>query len=145
MFCLELACAIFAYTHQDLIRKYIDNSMYEVVHKYYASRPEYARIFDRIQNEVWKKLLNIKQAVIMLSSEVSNFKFYEHFLKIQKKYSKNLLPGRESNPGLARDRRGYLPLYYRGHILNIFIRLKNTFALFFILSKLNYFLKATTH
>uniref|UniRef100_A0A0M3IET2 Uncharacterized protein n=1 Tax=Ascaris lumbricoides TaxID=6252 RepID=A0A0M3IET2_ASCLU len=26
------------------------------------------------------------------------------------------LPGRESNPGLARDRRGYSPLYYRGHI-----------------------------
>uniref|UniRef100_A0A914EC31 Tetraspanin n=1 Tax=Acrobeloides nanus TaxID=290746 RepID=A0A914EC31_9BILA len=51
VFCLELACAIFAYTHQDLIRKYIDNSMYEVVHKYYASRPEYARIFDRIQIE----------------------------------------------------------------------------------------------
>ncbi|VIO97741.1 Uncharacterized protein BM_BM7938 [Brugia malayi] len=24
------------------------------------------------------------------------------------------LPGRESNPGLARDRRGYSPLYYRG-------------------------------
>ncbi|TKR92166.1 hypothetical protein L596_006871 [Steinernema carpocapsae] len=23
-------------------------------------------------------------------------------------------PGRESNPGLARDRRGYSPLYYRG-------------------------------
>ena len=22
----------------------------------------------------------------------------------------------ESNPGLPRDRRGYLPLYYRGHI-----------------------------
>lgn len=25
-----------------------------------------------------------------------------------------LLPGGESNPGLPRDRRGYLPLYYRG-------------------------------
>ena len=25
------------------------------------------------------------------------------------------LPGGESNPGLPRDRRGYLPLYYRGH------------------------------
>ena len=24
------------------------------------------------------------------------------------------LPGGESNPGLPRDRRGYLPLYYRG-------------------------------
>ena len=28
------------------------------------------------------------------------------------------LPGRESNPGLARDRRGYSPLYYRGTIKN---------------------------
>ena len=26
----------------------------------------------------------------------------------------NVLPGRESNPGLPRDRRRYLPLYYRG-------------------------------
>ena len=25
-----------------------------------------------------------------------------------------ILPGGESNPGLPRDRRGYLPLYYRG-------------------------------
>lgn len=49
---MELACAIFAYTHQDLIGKYLDNSMYEVVHKYYASRQEYAKIFDRIQTEV---------------------------------------------------------------------------------------------
>ena len=27
---------------------------------------------------------------------------------------KNALPDRESNPGLPRDRRRYLPLYYRG-------------------------------
>ena len=27
--------------------------------------------------------------------------------------SKVFLPGGESNPGLPRDRRGYLPLYYR--------------------------------
>ena len=27
-----------------------------------------------------------------------------------------LLPGGESNPGLPRDRRGYSPLYYRGHL-----------------------------
>ena len=30
---------------------------------------------------------------------------------------KKILPGGESNPGLPRDRRGYLPLYYRVHIL----------------------------
>ena len=29
---------------------------------------------------------------------------------------KCVLPGGESNPGLPRDRRGYLPLYYRGHV-----------------------------
>ena len=29
----------------------------------------------------------------------------------------NYLPGGESNPGLPRDRRGYLPLYYRGHTM----------------------------
>ncbi|TKR62056.1 hypothetical protein L596_026066 [Steinernema carpocapsae] len=29
-----------------------------------------------------------------------------------------LLPGRESNPGLARDRRGYSPLYYTPQILS---------------------------
>ena len=33
-----------------------------------------------------------------------------------KNWHKNILPGGESNPGLPRDRRGYLPLYYRGHI-----------------------------
>ena len=31
---------------------------------------------------------------------------------------KMYLPGGESNPGLPRDRRGYLPLYYRGHKIN---------------------------
>ena len=32
----------------------------------------------------------------------------------KKKEKKFVLPGRESNPGLPRDRRRYLPLYYRG-------------------------------
>ena len=36
-----------------------------------------------------------------------------HFLRDNKKIKKEL-PGRESNPGLPRDRRRYLPLYYRG-------------------------------
>ena len=31
-----------------------------------------------------------------------------------KKEKKITLPDRESNPGLPRDRRRYLPLYYRG-------------------------------
>ena len=34
--------------------------------------------------------------------------------KKRKKDSEKVLPGRESNPGLPRDRRRYLPLYYRG-------------------------------
>uniref|UniRef100_A0A915C766 Tetraspanin n=1 Tax=Parascaris univalens TaxID=6257 RepID=A0A915C766_PARUN len=51
VFCLELACAIVAYSHQDLIRRYIDNSMYETIQEYYAINPEYAAVFDRIQNE----------------------------------------------------------------------------------------------
>ena len=32
-------------------------------------------------------------------------------LEIVKKIKKLILPGGESNPGLPRDRRGYLPLY----------------------------------
>ncbi|VDM41519.1 unnamed protein product [Toxocara canis] len=51
VFCLELTCAIVAYSHQDLIRRYIDNSMYETIHQHYAVNPEYAAIFDRIQTE----------------------------------------------------------------------------------------------
>ena len=32
--------------------------------------------------------------------------------------AKKSLPDGESNPGLPRDRRGYLPLYYRGPVHN---------------------------
>uniref|UniRef100_A0AC35GT84 Tetraspanin n=1 Tax=Panagrolaimus sp. PS1159 TaxID=55785 RepID=A0AC35GT84_9BILA len=49
--CLEMACAIFAYTHQETIKKYIDNSMYDVVHVQYSRNDDYAQIFDRIQKE----------------------------------------------------------------------------------------------
>ena len=34
--------------------------------------------------------------------------------QVGKRKKKLGLPGRESNPGLPRDRRRYLPLYYRG-------------------------------
>ena len=37
------------------------------------------------------------------------------FILKKKKY----LPGGESNPGLPRDRRGYLPLYYRGQAASL--------------------------
>ena len=36
-------------------------------------------------------------------------------------FVKKNLPGGESNPGLPRDRRGYLPLYYRG-LVEIVVR-----------------------
>ena len=38
------------------------------------------------------------------------------------------LPGRESNPGLPRDRRRYSPLYYRGYICSK----SNTFMLIYL-------------
>ncbi|KAH7724533.1 Tetraspanin family protein [Aphelenchoides avenae] len=50
-FCLELACAVVAYTHQDLIRRFLDNSMYEALQKHYGRRPEYTRVLDQIQTE----------------------------------------------------------------------------------------------
>ena len=36
------------------------------------------------------------------------------WIKNRKSHPKISLPDGESNPGLPRDRRGYLPLYYRG-------------------------------
>ena len=36
------------------------------------------------------------------------------WIKNRKSHPKSSLPDGESNPGLPRDRRGYLPLYYRG-------------------------------
>ena len=42
-----------------------------------------------------------------------NFSFLLYGL-LHKKNSKTILPDRELNPGLPRDRRGYSPLYYRG-------------------------------
>ena len=35
------------------------------------------------------------------------------------KSGEKVLPGRESNPGLPRDRRRYLPLYYRGSLSSV--------------------------
>uniref|UniRef100_A0A914V977 Tetraspanin n=1 Tax=Plectus sambesii TaxID=2011161 RepID=A0A914V977_9BILA len=49
VFCLELACAILAYTHQETVKRYIENSMYDTVYEHYYRRPEYTEIFDRIQ------------------------------------------------------------------------------------------------
>ena len=62
---------------------------------------------------------------ISKKSNISEFRFYM-FTK-QKKVS---LPDGELNPGLPRDRRGYWPLYYRGHVnkqkLNyLYLKFKN--------------------
>ena len=52
---------------------------------------------------------NIKYVLVKEEKEKKKKKIY-----INK--NKKILPGGESNPGLPRDRRGYLPLYYRGHV-----------------------------
>ena len=42
-------------------------------------------------------------------------KLYQQTISLKSNLEKKvILPGGESNPGLPRDRRGYLPLYYRG-------------------------------
>ena len=66
------------------------------------------------------KLTNLKVIVFLLNEFVSNFvqaepKTIQNCNKVST-ISENLknLPDGELNPGLPRDRRGYLPLYYRG-------------------------------
>jgi hypothetical protein len=51
VFCLEIACAVIAYTHQDLWGKFLHHSFYDAVQKHYGRRPEYTRILDQIQTE----------------------------------------------------------------------------------------------
>uniref|UniRef100_A0A915CSB8 Tetraspanin n=1 Tax=Ditylenchus dipsaci TaxID=166011 RepID=A0A915CSB8_9BILA len=54
VFCLEVTCAMVAYVHQDSIRKYVDNSMHEIVRTKYGqtNNPKYQKIFDRIQTDL---------------------------------------------------------------------------------------------
>ena len=56
-------------------------------------------------------LIEVDQAILLkylcIPADIQSF-----IICIKRK--KLLLPGGESNPGLPRDRRGYLPLYYRG-------------------------------
>ena len=56
--------------------------------------------------------------------KLTNFtkKYIYIYIKIYRK-SKNL-PDGELNPGLPRDRRGYLPLYYRGLYKTIILNKK---------------------
>uniref|UniRef100_A0A183CXD1 Tetraspanin n=1 Tax=Gongylonema pulchrum TaxID=637853 RepID=A0A183CXD1_9BILA len=51
VFCLQLACAVLAYRQQELIRRYIDRSMYRIVQELYALKPMYKELFDNIQEE----------------------------------------------------------------------------------------------
>lgn len=52
VFCLQLAAAILAYSQQEFIRRYIDQSMYHIVQELYATKPAYKALFDNIQTEV---------------------------------------------------------------------------------------------
>lgn len=52
VFCLQLAAAILAYTQQEFIRLYIDQSMYHIVQELYAINPAYTELFDNMQSEV---------------------------------------------------------------------------------------------
>ena len=58
-------------------------------------------------------------------------------------FSKNVLPGGESNPGLPRDRRGYSPLYYRGW--SLFVSLLLEFVRFLEKKNLLYSLRRLAH
>uniref|UniRef100_A0A1I7ZJI7 Tetraspanin n=1 Tax=Steinernema glaseri TaxID=37863 RepID=A0A1I7ZJI7_9BILA len=50
VFCMEVTCAIVAYSHQDLIRHYVENSMYNTMQHRYTDESEHQYIFDNIQN-----------------------------------------------------------------------------------------------
>ncbi|KAK0396537.1 hypothetical protein QR680_001757 [Steinernema hermaphroditum] len=50
VFCMELTCAVAAYSHQDIIRHYVESSMYQTMQHRYSDESEYRHIFDSIQN-----------------------------------------------------------------------------------------------
>ncbi|KAL3998579.1 Tetraspanin family protein [Acanthocheilonema viteae] len=51
VFCLQLVAAILAYSQQEFIKRYIDQSMYRIVQELYATQPAYKELFDNIQSE----------------------------------------------------------------------------------------------
>ncbi|VDO36010.1 unnamed protein product [Onchocerca flexuosa] len=51
VFCLQLVAAVLAYSQQEFIRRYIDQSMYRIVQELYAIQPTYKELFDNIQSE----------------------------------------------------------------------------------------------
>ena len=98
-------------------RRYIYFEVYSAdaiqgVTKYYA--PDEGLEPATLRLKVWCSTdwANRAQAIVfLLSSDASSFEAVVHLLCY---LLKTVLPGRESNPGLPRDRRGYSPLYYRG-------------------------------
>jgi hypothetical protein len=60
--------------------------------------------------------------------------FRVHWSEYKKKLKKNL-PDRVSNPGLPRDRREYLPLYYRGIHENLIALQRNPVMIYFDFQK----------
>ncbi|KAK6106381.1 Tetraspanin family protein [Brugia pahangi] len=51
VFCLQLTAAILAYSQQEFIKRYIDQSMYRIVQELYATQSSYKELFDNIQSE----------------------------------------------------------------------------------------------
>ncbi|VDK80260.1 unnamed protein product [Litomosoides sigmodontis] len=51
VFCLQLAAAVLAYSQQEFIRLYIDQSMYHIVQELYATQPAYRELYDNMQSE----------------------------------------------------------------------------------------------
>ena len=60
---------------------------------------------------LWKLSQFFLKAVVL---NIYTFSLEDHFNFLM---AKTILPGGESNPGLLRDRQGYLPLYYRGLVI----------------------------
>ena len=63
--------------------------------------------FENVKNGYPKMIISLAQF------EVQNLGLV-FLLFFCSQLTQKLLPGGELNPGLPRDRRGYLPLYYRG-------------------------------
>ncbi|VDN08471.1 unnamed protein product [Thelazia callipaeda] len=51
VFCLQLTCAVLAYSQQDLIKRYIDHSMYRIVQQLYSTQSNYKELLDEIQTK----------------------------------------------------------------------------------------------
>ncbi|VDP58741.1 unnamed protein product [Heligmosomoides polygyrus] len=68
------------------------------------------------RSNLYQEIVKAKENTAFVGSTAKyQFKNTEqtHFLQ-RANQMQNILPGRELNPGLACDRRGYSPLYYRG-------------------------------